>query len=88
MCNVPDMAVFFSYLMLCIPGMLFRYFLRDFEIVPVFPISFVFLRLYTLYFCCKVFILQNISAYFFPFSLPHFMIVLFIVKDGYVRFDF
>jgi hypothetical protein len=41
-----------------------------------------------LYFCCKTFTFQNISASLFPFSLPLFMIVLFIVKDGSVRFGF
>ena len=35
MCLVPSEAVFCSFLMLRIPGMLFRHFLSDFEIVPV-----------------------------------------------------
>jgi hypothetical protein len=40
--------------------MLVRYFLNDFEVVPVAPIitgvTFVFYILYALYFYCKVFI--------------------------------
>jgi len=46
MCAVPNMAVFFSSLTSCFPGMLLTYFLNDFEIVPVAPIitgiTFVF----------------------------------------------
>jgi hypothetical protein len=32
------MAVFCSYLISCFPGTLLRYFLNDFEMVPVTPI--------------------------------------------------
>ena len=35
MCEVPHMTVFCSPLASCFPGMLLRYFLNDFEIVPV-----------------------------------------------------
>ena len=46
MCAVPNMAVFWSSLTSCFPGMLLTYFLNDFEIVPVAPvitrITFVF----------------------------------------------
>ena len=46
MCAVPNMAVFWSSLTSCFPGMLLTYFLNDFEIVPVVPIitgiTFVF----------------------------------------------
>ena len=46
MCAVPNMAVFCSSLISCFPGMMLRYFLNDFEIVPVAPIitgiTFVF----------------------------------------------
>ena len=46
MCAVPNMAVFWSSLTSCFPGMLLTYFLSDFEIVPVAPIitdiTFVF----------------------------------------------
>ena len=38
MCAVPNMAVFWSSLTSCFPGMLLAYFLKDFEIVPVTPI--------------------------------------------------
>ena len=38
MCAVPNMAVFYSSLTSCFPGMLLTYFLNDFEIVPVTPI--------------------------------------------------
>jgi len=46
MCAVPNMAVFYSSLTSCCPGMLLTYFLNDFEIVPVahiiIGITFVF----------------------------------------------
>ena len=46
MCAVPNMAVLWSSLTSCFPGMLLTYFLNDFEIVPVAPIitgiTFVF----------------------------------------------
>jgi len=46
MCAVPNIAVFWSSLTSCIPGMLLTYFLNDFEIAPAVPIitdiSFVF----------------------------------------------
>ena len=38
MCAVPNMAVFWSSLTSCFPGILLTYFLNDFEIVPVAPI--------------------------------------------------
>ena len=46
MCAVPNIAIFWSSLTSCFPGMLLTYFLNDFEIVPVAPIitgiTFVF----------------------------------------------
>jgi len=46
MCAVPNMAVFWSSLTSCFPGILLTYFLNHFEIVPVAPIitsiTFVF----------------------------------------------
>ena len=38
MCAVPNMAVFCSSLTSYFPGMLFTYFINDFETVPVAPI--------------------------------------------------
>jgi len=35
MCTVPNMAVFSSSLISCSPGMLLRYCLSDFEMVPI-----------------------------------------------------
>ena len=37
-CAVPNMAVFWSSLTSCFPGMLLAYFLNDFEIDPIAPI--------------------------------------------------
>ena len=41
MCAVPNMAVFYSSLTSCFPGMLLTYFPNDFEIVPVAPIIII-----------------------------------------------
>jgi len=41
MCAVPNMAVFWSSLTSCFPGMLLTYFLNDFEIVSVAPIIII-----------------------------------------------
>ena len=38
MLSVPNMAVCFSSLISCFPGMLLKYCLSDFEIVPVAPV--------------------------------------------------
>ena len=38
MCAVPNMASFCSSLISCFPGMLRRYFLNDFEMVPAAPV--------------------------------------------------
>ena len=38
-CAVPNMAVFCSSVTSCFPGMLLTYFLNDFEMVPVAPIT-------------------------------------------------
>jgi len=38
MCVVPNVALFSSSLMSCFPGMLLRYSLNDFEMVPFVPV--------------------------------------------------
>ena len=53
MCAVPNMAVFWSSLTSCFPGMLLTYFLNDSEIVPVTPI----ITGITFVFTCAVFLL-------------------------------
>jgi hypothetical protein len=62
MCAVPNMAVFCSYLTSWFPGMVFTYFLNDFEMVPVTPIITGITLVFTLY--CKVFIFQNLLSFF------------------------
>ena len=56
MCAVPDMAVFCNSLFLCSTGMMLRYCLSDFEMVPAVPfitgIAFVFI----FYMCCIYFV--------------------------------
>jgi hypothetical protein len=44
-CAVPNTGVFCSFLILCFPGILLRYCLRDFELVPVAVLLLVSLLL-------------------------------------------
>ena len=52
MCAVPNMAVFCSSLTSWIPGTLLRYFLNDFEMVPVAPIITGITFVFTFHMCC------------------------------------
>jgi hypothetical protein len=52
MCAVLSMAVLCSSLMSCFPGMLFRYVLNDFEMVPIAPIMTGITFDFTFYMCC------------------------------------
>jgi hypothetical protein len=67
-CAVPSMAVFCSSLISCLPGILLRYFLNYFEMVPVAPIitgtTFCFLHSHALSFYCKVFTFYNLLGFF------------------------
>jgi hypothetical protein len=68
MSAVPNMAVFFSSQTSWFPGMLLTYFLNDFEMVPVAPITTGVSRFYiphVLYFYCEVFIFSNLLGLFF-----------------------
>ena len=66
MCAVPNMAVFCSSLTSCFPGMLLKYFLNDFEIVPVAPIitgiTFVFYIPHALYLLLLLLLLLAAAA--------------------------
>ena len=52
MCSVPNIAVFCNSLASCFPGMLLTYFLNDFEIVPVAPVSTGITFVFTFHMCC------------------------------------
>ena len=52
MCAVPNMAVFWSSLTSCFPGMLLRNFLNDFEIVPVALMITVITFVFTFHMRC------------------------------------
>ena len=58
MCAVPSVAVSCSTLMSCFPGMLLRYFLNDFEMVPV-ALIIIFIALF-LHSTCSVFVQQSL----------------------------
>jgi len=64
MCAVPNMAVFCNSLISCFPGMLHRYFLSDFEMVPVAPIFTSVTLLHALNCYYKVFPFSNVLSFF------------------------
>ena len=51
-CAVPNIAVFCISLTSCFPGMLLKYFLNEFEIVPVAPIITGITFVFTFQMCC------------------------------------
>jgi hypothetical protein len=59
-CIVPQVAVYYSSLISCFPGLLVGYFLNDLEVVPIADIiidTTLTLHIpHALYFCCKIFI--------------------------------
>ena len=62
---MPNMAVFWSSLISCFPGMLLAYFLNDFDIVPVAPIIISITFVFTFHMRC-ISIVR--SLYFRTFS--------------------
>ena len=67
-CAVSSVAFLFgSSFILCFPCMLLRYFLNDFEMVPVTPIITGITCFYiphALYFCCRVLVLKDLLSFF------------------------
>ena len=61
MCAASNMAVFYSSLTSSFPGMLFLYFLNDFEIVPVTPIITGITFVFTFHMCCIIIIIIYIT---------------------------
>jgi len=52
MCAVSNMAVFYIFLISCFPSMLLRYFLNDFEMVPLDPIITGITFVFAFHICC------------------------------------
>ena len=59
LCALPNMAVFCSSLIVCLPDMLLRYFLNDFDMVPFAPVTTGISSVFTFDMCC-------ISTVFIP----------------------
>ena len=74
MCAVPNMAVFCNFLTSWFSGMLFTYFLNDFEIVPVIPIITGITFVFTFHMRC-ISIVR--SLYFRIFSASFLITFLF-----------
>ena len=72
-CAVPNMAVFCSSLNSCFPGMLLRYFLNDFLMVPVVPVITGITFAFTFHMRC-ISIVR--SLYFRIFSASFFITFL------------
>ena len=76
MCAVPNIAVFCNSLTSRFPGMLFTYFLNDFEIVPVAPIITGITFVFTFYMQC-ISIVR--SLYFRIFSASFLITFVFLI---------
>ena len=76
-CAVPNMAVFWSSLTSCFPGLLLTYFLNDFETVPVAPIIIGITFVFTFHMHCISIVG---SLYFRIFSASFIIIIIIIYK--------
>jgi len=70
MCAVLNMALFWSSLTSCFPGMLLTYFLNDFEIVPVSPIITGITFVFRFHMCC----ISIVRSLYFRIFLAFFLI--------------
>jgi len=71
MCAVPNMAVFWSSLTSCFPGMLLTYFLNDYEVVPVASIIIIIIIIIIIRYGCLL--SQAFSSRYFSWTSgdPH-----------------
>jgi len=67
MCAVPNMAVLWSSLTSCFPGMLLTYFLNGFEIVPIAPIITGITFVFTFHMRC-IYIVRSLYSRIFSAS--------------------
>jgi len=74
MFEVPNIAVFCNFFISCLPGMLFRHFLNDFEMVPVAPVISGITFVCTCYIRCiynvTTLCFKNFSSSFWITFLP------------------
>ena len=75
MCAVPNMAVFWSYLTSCFPGMLLTNFINDFEIVPVAPIITGITFVFTFHMRC----ISIVRSLYFRIFLASIIIIIIII---------
>ena len=81
MCAVPNMAVFYSSFTSRFPGMLFMYFLNDFEMVPVAPIITGITLVFTFHMRC-IYIVRSLLLLLFIITVIFNIIVFVIVIIG------
>ena len=75
MCAVPNLFVFCSFLISCFPVMLFRYFLNDFEVLPVSHIIIGITFVFTLHMSC----VSILISFNFRILSASFYITLFLL---------
>jgi len=77
MCAMSNLGVFCSSLILCFPSMWLRYFLNDFEMVPVAPLIVGITSVFTFHFHCifvaRLCILDYYYYYYYYSSFIVFM---------------
>ena len=79
-CAVSTMAVFWSSLTSCFPGMLLMHFLTDFEIVPVAPVITGITFYFTFHMRCisiiGLYILESSSSYYYYFFVAFAFVLI------------
>ena len=75
MCAVSNMAVFCSSLISCFPRMLLRYFMNDFEMVPVAPISNGIISVFTFHMRCIYIVRSYVLEFSRLLSWSHFCLL-------------
>src|SRR5215469_7441195 len=76
MCAVPNMAVFCSSLTSWFPGILLTYFLNDFEMVPVAPITTGITLAFTFHMRC----ISIVRSLYFKIFSASFLITFCLLK--------
>jgi hypothetical protein len=79
-CAVPSTAVFCRSLTSCFPGTLLKYFLKDFEIVPVAPIITGVTFVFTFHVRC----ISVIRYYYYYYYYYYYCIIVILSHLSYI----
>ena len=80
-CAVPKMAVLCSSVISCFPGMLLRYFLNDFEMVPVAPIIVGITFVFTVHMRC----ISVVRSSHFTITILYYLLLLLLLRSRHIH---